>query len=405
MIVQKYGGSSLANNDRIFNVANRIVEAYKKGNKLVVVLSAQGNTTDNLIKKAQEINKTPSKRELDMLIATGEQQSIALMTMAIQSLGHNAVSLTGSQVGILTTSVHGDSRIKEVYTERINQELDKNNIVIVAGFQGESNSKDITTLGRGGSDTTAVAIAASIKADICEIYTDVEGVYTADPRIVKNAKKLETISYDEMLELANLGAKVLHNRSVEMAKKYNVALLVKSSFTNAEGTIVREEKSVETNNIRGVAIDKKIAKMTLSGLENKTDVMYKVFSVLSQENINIDMINQVITEQNTVNVAFTFNINSLDDITKLIKDKKDILKYKTSDITEKVAKLSIVGSAMDAHSGVATKMFEALSETKTPVDLISTSEIKITVLVDEKYIDHLANVVHDKFFVNEVTKF
>ncbi len=398
LIVQKYGGSSLANNDRVFNVANRIIEAHKQGHKLVIILSAQGNTTDKLIKKAYEINSSPSKRELDMLLSTGEQQSIALMSMAIQSLGYSSISLTGNQVGILTTSVYGDSRIKEVYNERINQELEKNNIVIVAGFQGENNEKDITTLGRGGSDTTAVAVAASLKADKCEIYTDVDGVYTADPRIVKNAKKLSVISYDEMLELANLGAKVLHNRSVEMAKKYNVPLVVKSSFTNEEGTTVREEKALESNTVKGVAVDKKVARITLVGLPNKTNVMFNIFSSLSARNINMDTVSQNFTTDNTVNVSFTVHIDNIDETLTLLDERKSTLNYKSIDTKLEVAKLSVVGSGMDASSGVATKVFEALSDTDTKIDLVSTSEIKITVLLDEKYVDRLANIIHDKFF-------
>ncbi len=398
LIVQKYGGSSLANNDRLFSVANRIIDAHKEGHKLVVILSAQGNTTDNLIKKAFEVNSTPSKRELDMLLSTGEQQSIALMTMAIQSLGYSAISLTGTQVGVLTTGVHGDSRIKEVYTERLKEEVGKNNIVIVAGFQGESSEKNITTLGRGGSDTTAVAIAAALNADKCEIFTDVNGVYTSDPRIVKNAKKLDTISYDEMLELANLGAKVLHNRSVEMAKKYKVPLVVKSSFTNDEGTTVREEKALEANTVKGVAIDKKVARISLMGLPNKTNIMFNIFGALSSRNINMDTVSQTLTTENTVNVSFTVHINNLEETLKLLDEKKMILNYKYIDTKEDVAKLSVVGSGMDANSGVATKVFEALSDTDTKIDLVSTSEIKISVLIDEKYIDRLANIIHDKFF-------
>ncbi len=398
LIVQKYGGSSLANNGRVFNVANRIIDAHKEGHKLVVILSAQGNTTDNLIKKAYEVNNSPSKRELDMLLATGEQQSIALMSMAIHSLGYRAVSLIGTQVGVLTTGVYGDSRIKEVYTERLDEELEKNNIVIVAGFQGESSDKNITTLGRGGSDTTAVAVAAALNADKCEIFTDVNGIYTSDPRIVKNAKKLDTISYDEMLELANLGAKVLHNRSVEMAKKYSVPLVVKSSFTNDEGTTVREEKALEGNTVKGVAIDKKVARISLMGLPNKTNIMFNIFSALSPRNINMDTVSQTLTSENTINVCFTVHSNNLEEALILLEDKKMLLNYRCIDVKEDVAKLSVVGSGMDANSGIATKVFEALSDTDTKIDLVSTSEIKISVLIDEKYIDRLANIVHDKFF-------
>ncbi len=398
LIVQKYGGSSLANNDRVFNVANRIIETYKEGHKVVVVLSAQGKTTDNLLKRAYEVNSNPSKRELDALLATGEQQSISLMCMALHSLGYNAVSLSGPQVGILTTSVYGDSRIKEVYTERINKELEKNNIVIVAGFQGENSEKDITTLGRGGSDTTAVAVAASLKADKCEIYTDVNGVYTADPRIVKNAKKLDSISYDEMLELANVGAKVLHNRSVEMAKKYNVTLVVKSSFTNEEGTTVCAEKGLENNTVNGLAIDKNVARVSVIGSENRADVMFNIFSALSEKNINVDIISQSIAEKNTVNISFTVERNTLEETVLALEEKKDTLKFKYIDTAKEVAKLSIVGSGMDASSGVATKLFQSLFDSNTAVDLVSTSEIKITVLIEDKVIDNVANIVHDKFF-------
>lgn len=305
LIVKKFGGSSVANAERINHVAQTIVNSYKEGNQVVVVLSAQGDTTDELIEKAKEINPNASKREMDMLLSTGEQQSVALMAMAINKLGYPAISLNAFQCNIYSTSTYSNARIKDISTERINNELEKKNIVIITGFQGVNRHLDVTTLGRGGSDTSAVALAAKLGADLCEIYTDVDGVYTSDPRVVKNAKKLDEITYDEMLELASLGAKVLHNRSVELAKKYNVNLVVRSSMTDAEGTIVKEEVKVEKMLVSGVAVDKDVARIAVVGLKDEPGVAFKIFSLLSKEKISVDIIIQSIGRSNTKDISFT----------------------------------------------------------------------------------------------------
>ena len=312
LIVQKFGGSSVANKERIFNVAKRIIDTHNAGNDVVVVLSAQGDTTDELIEKAHEINPNASKRELDMLLSTGEQQSVALMAMAINSLGARAISLNAMQVGIDTTSTYGNARIKTISRGRIEHELDRKNIVIITGFQGVNKYEDITTLGRGGSDTSAVALAARLHADLCEIYTDVDGVYTADPRVVKDAKKLNEISYDEMLELASLGAKVLHNRSVEMAKKYNVKLVVRSSMSNAEGTVVKEECKVEKMLISGVAADKDVSRISLVGVKDRPGIAFEVFSLMAKEKISVDIIFQSIGRDDTKDISFTVAKNDLE---------------------------------------------------------------------------------------------
>jgi aspartate kinase len=315
LIVQKFGGTSVANTERVFDAAKRIIKTYKEGNSVVVVLSAQGHTTDELIAKAKQINPSPSKRELDVLMATGEQASIALMAMAIEREGFPVISLTGRQAGILTDSNYGNSRIKSIDTERVFRELDRKNIVLVAGFQGFNRFDDITTLGRGGSDTTAVALAAALKADLCEIYTDVDGVFTADPAIVKNASKLPDISYDEMLELSNLGANVLHNRAVELAKKYNIALVVRSSFNDESGTIVKEVGNVEKMLVRGVTRDSNIARIAVIGVEDKPGVAFKLFSLLAKENISVDLIIQSIGTDMVKDISFTV---AKDDLEKAL---------------------------------------------------------------------------------------
>ena len=362
LIVQKFGGSSVANAERVFNVAKIVTDTYKKGNKVVVVVSAQGDTTDDLIDKANEINPDASKREKDMLLAAGEQISIALLAMAIEKLGYPVVSLLGWQAGFETTSAYTSARIKRVRTDRIEKELDKKNIVIVAGFQGLNRYEDVTTLGRGGSDTSAVAIAAAMHADLCQIFTDVEGVYTADPRKVANAKKLQTISYDEMLELATLGAQVLNNRSVEMAKKYNIELEVLSSLTNAPGTIVKEAAK------------------------------------LSKRNINVDIILQSIGRDGTKDISFTVAKDNAKEAAEAMEDYVANVGGKSVLVDEKVAKISIVGAGMESHAGVATKMFEALYDAQINIRMISTSEIKVSVLIDEKDADAAVNAIHSKFF-------
>jgi len=397
LIVKKFGGTSVANAERIFNVAERLTEAYKQGDKIVVVLSAQGDTTDELIEKAHEINLSPSKREMDMLLSTGEQQSVALTAMAIQKLGCPAVSLNAFQCDIYSSSNYSNARIKSISTERIYYELERNNIVIVTGFQGINRAGDVTTLGRGGSDTSAVALAAVLGADLCEIYTDVDGVYTADPRIVKNSRKLSEISYDEMLELASLGAKVLHNRSVELAKKYNVNLIVRSSLTREEGTIVKEESTVEKMLVNGVAVDKDISRIALVGLRDEPGIAFNVFSLLARNKISVDIILQSIGRGDTKDISFTVSTDDLNDALKAIEENKKRFKYEKLLHDEKIAKVSIVGAGMATNAGVASDMFEALYDENINIRMISTSEIKISVLVDEKDAERAANAIHEKF--------
>ena len=397
LIVQKFGGTSVANRDRIFNVARIITDTYRKGFNVVAVVSAQGDTTDDLIEKAKEINENPSKREMDMLLATGEQISISLLAMAIEKLGYPVVSLTGWQAGFETTSAHSSARIRRIEGERLHKELDKNNIVIVAGFQGLSRYGDITTLGRGGSDTSAVALAAALKADLCQIYTDVDGVYTADPRIVKTAKKLDEISFDEMLELATLGAQVLHNRSVEMAKKYNVNLEVLSSLEKKPGTKVKEVIPVEKMLIRGVTRDNNVARIAVIGLPDKPGIAFKVFSLMSKNNINVDIILQSIGRDGTKDISFTVSSDHKDLAVKVLEENKQALEAQAIELNDNVCKLSIVGAGMQTNAGVATTMFEALFEAGININMISTSEIKISVLIDKEESEKALRVVHDAF--------
>lgn len=397
LIVQKFGGSSVANAERVMNVANRIVDTYKQGNSVVVVVSAQGDTTDDLIEKAKEINPNASKREMDMLLSTGEQISISLLAMAIQKLGYPVVSLTGWQIGMKTDSNYGNSRISKIDGERIKKEIDSNHIVIVAGFQGINKYDDITTLGRGGSDTSAVAIAAALHADMCEIYTDVDGVYTADPRIVPNAKKLDSISYDEMLELASLGANVLHNRSVEMAKKYNVNLTVRSSLNKNEGTVVKEVNKVEKMIVRGVARDNDVARISICNIEDKPGMAFKVFSLLAKNKINVDIILQSIGREGMKDISFTVTEGNLEKTVELLNENKDSLNFEEIKSSTDYSKVSIVGSGMVNNPGVACTMFEALYDADINIHMISTSEIKVSVLINKKNADRAVNVIHDKF--------
>ena len=399
LIVQKFGGSSVANADKIRNVARIITETYRKGHQVVVVLSAQGDTTDDLIEKAQEINPSASKREMDMLLATGEQISISLMAMAIERMGYQAISLTGWQAGMRTDSVYGSSRIKRVKTERIQRELDKNKIVLVAGFQGINKYDDITTLGRGGSDTSAVALAASLHADLCQIYTDVDGVYTADPRHVVGAKKLDEITFDEMLELASLGAQVLHNRSVEMAKRYNVNLEVLSSFSGNPGTKVKEVvKTMEKTHVSGVAKDKNVARIALVGLEDRPGIAFKIFSLLAKHNVNVDIILQSIGRGESKDISFTVSKDDMPKAVEVMKENQDAIGFQTVEATDQVAKISIVGAGMANNAGVACKMFEALYGAHINIHMISTSEIKVSVLVDERDSERAVQAIHDRFF-------
>lgn len=400
LIVQKFGGSSVANAERVMNVARIVTDTYRQGNDVVVVVSAQGDTTDDLIAKAHEINEKPSKRELDMLMTSGEQISIALLSMAIEKLGCPAVSLLGWQAGFNTSSSYGSARIKSIKADRLKAEVDRHNIVVVAGFQGVNKYDDLTTLGRGGSDTSAVAIAAAMHADRCQIFTDVEGVFTADPRKVPGAQKLQEITYDEMLELATLGAQVLNNRSVEMAKKYNVELEVLSSLKRVPGTIVKEVAKMEKMLVRGVTKDTDVARISITNIPNIPGIAFKLFSKLAQARINVDIILQSVGRDGTKDISFTVSKENAEGAIEAI--------HKTFDIDDKdiicdknVAKISIVGAGMETHPGTASKMFEALFEHDINIDMIATSEIKISVLIDAKYADRAVSAVHKAFLPEE----
>lgn len=402
LIVKKFGGTSVADKERIFNVAKRCIEDYNKGNDVVVVLSAMGKQTDVLLAQAKDINPNASKRELDMLLTTGEQTSVALMAMAMNSLGVPAISLNAFQVAMHTTAVYGNARLKRIDTERIKNELAAKKIVIVTGFQGINQFDDYTTLGRGGSDTTAVALAAALHADACEIYTDVNGVYTADPRIVKSARKLDAITYDEMLELASLGAGVLHNRSVEMAKKYGVQLVVRSSLNTSEGTVVKEEVEMEKMLVSGVACDKNTARIAVIGLEDQPGVAFKLFNHLANHNINVDIILQSVGRDGTKDISFTVPEDCAEEAVEIINNhRKTSLKCNEVSLEKNVAKVSVVGAGMMTNAGVAAKMFEALYDCNVNIKQISTSEIRVTVLIDEKYVDVAMNAVHDAFCLGE----
>ena len=401
LVVKKFGGTSVANKERIYNVARRCIEDYNAGNDVVVILSAMGKMTDELIEKAKDINPNPSRRELDMLLTVGEQTSVALMAMAMANLGVPAISLNAFQVSMHTTSNYGNARLKRIDTERISHELESRKIVIITGFQGVNKYDDYTTLGRGGSDTTAVAIAAALRADKCEIYTDVDGVYTADPRIVKKARKLNEITYDEMLDLATLGAGVLHNRSVEMAKKYGVTLVVRSSLTNEEGTIVKEDVKVEKMLVSGVAVDKSAERISIIGLEDKPGTAFRVFDALAKANVNVDMILQSVGRDNTKDISFTVDGNFGDDALKVLEENKARLKYQNIEMEKNVAKVSIVGAGMMSNPGVAARMFECLYNEHINIKMISTSEIRVTVLIDVNDAERAANAIHDIFGLDE----
>ncbi len=403
LIVQKFGGSSVANADRIRNVSRIITDTYKAGHRVVVVLSAQGDTTDDLIEKAAELNARPSKREMDMLLATGEQQSIALCAMCIQGMGFPVVSLTGWQVGMRTNRNYGDARIHNVSGTRIQEELDQGKIVLVAGFQGINKYNDITTLGRGGSDTSAVALAAALHADLCQIYTDVDGVYTTDPRIAPEAKKLDEITFDEMLELASLGAQVLHNRSVEMAKKYHVNLEVLSSFSGKPGTKVKEVvKNMEKSHVSGVAKDKNVARLALVGLRNEPGIAFRIFSLLAHGQVNVDIILQSIGRGNQKDISFTVAKSDLPQARQILEDNRDSIGFDEIQVSDQVAKVSIVGAGMINNPGVAAKMFEALYSAGININMISTSEIKVSVLVNLEDADRAVKAVHRRFFDDEM---
>lgn len=399
LIVKKFGGTSVGNTERIFNVAKRCIEDWQKGNDVVVVLSAMGKYTDELIDMAKQVNENPPKREMDMLFTIGEQMSVSLMAMAMNSLKVPAISLNAFQVAMHTTSVYGNARLKRIDVERIRHELEQRKIVIVTGFQGINKYDDYTTLGRGGSDTTAVALAAALNADACEIYTDVDGVYTADPRKVKNARKLDTITYDEMLELATLGAGVLHNRSVELAKKFGVQLVVRSSLNFSEGTIVKEDTGMEKMLVSGVASDTDSARVAVVGLEDTPGVAFRLFNLLAKNDINIDMILQSVGRHGTKDITFTCSDENADRAEEIIKN--NIGKYESIDVNKNVAKVSIVGAGMQSNAGVAAKMFEALYDENINIRMISTSEIRVTVLIDEQYTERAMNAIHDKFALGD----
>src|SRR5687768_1252385 len=401
LIVQKYGGTSVGNTDRIKNVAKRVAQYRAKGDQIVVVVSAMSGVTDNLIKMAKEIMPLPNEREMDMLLATGEQTTIALTAIALHALGVPACSMTGAQAGIVTDGVHTKAKIRNITPKHVHQLLDEGNIVIVAGFQGQTIEGQITTLGRGGSDLTAIALAAALKADLCQIYTDVDGVYTADPRIVKSARKLPEIAYDEMLELASLGAKVMQSRSVEFAKKFGVIFEVRSSLNENPGTIVKEEtKSMEDVVIRGVSLDKNQAKVTLVGVADKPGVAARIFKALADATINVDMIVQNVSHgagSPSTDISFTVDKPELLKATKVIDQLKGEVGMREAIADENIGKLSVVGVGMRSHSGVAAKVFETLAKAGVNIDMISTSEIKISVVIDLKHGEEAMRAVHEAF--------
>ncbi len=393
LIVQKFGGTSVRDAERVKNVAKIVTDTYKAGNDVVVVVSAQGDTTDDLIEKAKEISKNPSEREMDMLLTSGEQISISLLAMAIKELGFPVISLLGWQAGFYTSSAYGKARIHSIKADRLRTEIGRRNIVVVAGFQGINKYDDLTTLGRGGSDTSAVAIAAALRADKCQIFTDVEGVFTADPRKVEGAKKLEEITYDEMLELATLGAQVLNNRSVEMAKKYNVELEVLSSLTNKPGTIVKEVAKMEKMLVRGVTKDTDVARISLVGLSDTPGVAFRVFDKLAAKHINVDVILQSVGRDGTKDISFTTSEDNADKAVELLTEMLDCKIICDTN----VAKVSVVGAGMETHPGTAAKMFEALYGIDVNIQMISTSEIKISVLIEKKDADRAVAAVHKAF--------
>ncbi|MEG1687558.1 MAG: aspartate kinase [Angelakisella sp.] len=397
LIVQKFGGSSVANAERIMNVATIVTETHAKGNSVVVVVSAQGDTTDDLIAKAKEINPKASKREMDVLLSTGEQISIALLAMAIEKLGFPVKSLTGWQAGFVTDSNHGNSRIRSIDKERLNNELDKGNIVIVAGFQGINRYDDITTLGRGGSDTSAVAIAAVLNADLCQIYTDVDGVYTTDPRMVPTARKLDVITFDEMLELSSLGAQVLHTRSVEMAKKYNVNLEVLSSLSRKPGTVIKEVVNVEKMLIKGVAKDNNVARLSIIGVQDVPGIAFKIFSSLAARKVNVDIILQSVGRHNTKDITFTVAADQKEEAMEALDELKQLMNATEIVCDDNVSKVSIVGAGMANNPGIAARMFEALADANINIQMISTSEIKISVLLKRADCEKAVAAIHDAF--------
>lgn len=405
LVVKKFGGTSVADKERIFNVAKRCIEDYKEGHDVIIVLSAMGKETDRLLDLANDINPNPNppKREMDMLLTTGEQTSVALMAIALNSLGVPAISLNAFQVVMHTNSTYSNSKIKRIDVDRIKRELEMRKIVVITGFQGVNRYNDYTTLGRGGSDTTAVALAAALHADKCEIYTDVDGIYTADPRVVHDASKMSEITYDEMLELSSLGAGVLHNRSVEMAKKYGVPLVVRSSLNKSEGTVIKEEVKMEKLAVRGVVSDKNTARIAVIGLKDVPGVAFKLFNHLARHDINIDVILQSVGRDGTKDISFTVAKDKVDEAVETIeRHSTGSLQYQSLDVEKSVAKISVVGAGMNSHAGVAAKMFEALYDVGVNIKMISTSEIRVTVLIDDQYIEKALKAVHEKFTLSDI---
>lgn len=401
LIVQKYGGTSVGNPERIRNVANRVARWHQEGHQVVVVVSAMSGVTDSLIKLAKEVTTEPAEREMDMLLATGEQTTIALTAMALHGLGIPAVSLTGAQAGIVTDGVHTKAKIANITPKKVHEHLKAGNVVIVAGFQGQDEAGAITTLGRGGSDLTAIALAAAVKADVCQIYTDVDGVYTADPRLVPNATKIQEISYDEMLEMASLGAKVMQARSVEFAKKFKVVFEVRSSFNDNPGTLIKQEtKNMENVVVRGVSLEKNQAKITISGVPDQPGIAAQIFTALAEASLNIDMIVQNVSAQGQTDITFTLNKDDLIKARKLIEPIVTKVGAKGFSALEGISKLSVVGIGMRSHGGVAAKLFRALSDAKVNILMISTSEIKISVTIEEALGQKATQAVHDAFGLN-----
>ncbi|WP_400248106.1 aspartate kinase [Niallia sp. JL1B1071] len=404
LVIQKFGGTSVGSAERILHVAERVIEEKNRGNDVVVVVSAMGKTTDSLVTLANEINPKPSKREMDVLLSTGEQITISLLAMALQAKGIDAISYTGWQAGIETEDVHGNARILNIQTEKVQERIQQGKVVIVAGFQGVTEAGDITTLGRGGSDTTAVAIAAALKADKCDIYTDVTGVFTTDPRFVKNARKLLAISYDEMLELANLGAGVLHPRAVEYAKNYQVPLVVRSSMEQEEGTIIEEEVSMEQNLVvRGVAFEDNITSVTVFGLKNPLTSLSTIFTTLASHHINVDIIIQSLTNDQLTNLSFSIKDSDLEETLKVLEENKAELGYDKVNSEQGLAKVSIVGSGMISNPGVAADMFKVLSAEEIVIKMVSTSEIKVSTVIEKENMVKAVETLHDAFELSKIT--
>jgi len=398
LIVQKYGGTSVGNPERIRNVAKRLLEAQREGNSVVAIVSAMSGVTDSLIKLAREVSPKPTEREMDVLLSTGEQTTMALAAMAIQAMGGKAVSLTGAQAGIVTNGIHTKAKISNITPDQIRKHLDRGEIVIIAGFQGETEEGDITTLGRGGSDLTAIAVASAIGADICQIFTDVDGVYTCDPRIVPTAKKIQEISYDEMLEMASSGSKVMQSRSVEFAKKFGVIFEVRSSFNNNPGTIVKEETAgMEQVVVRGVSVERNQAKVTVAQVPDKPGCAARLFTALADAHVMIDVIVQNVSESGSTDISFTMNRDELEKIGDLLDRVASEIGAGKVSKQDGIAKLSVVGIGMRTHSGVAAKLFEALAKGGINIQMISTSEIKIAVIIDEEKITDAAKLAHTAF--------